>query len=154
VRQVGGLWLVQRYELVGESARRIPSLELPRREALRLPDAERVYLEEPAPGPAGHADPGAAELRPLHPLLLYDADAEEVLFLSARRGGKRTEYLCYTTRRTVDRPDLGTEQRALLARVLGMEIAEGQAEQWAAQSQAEEPPQEPPQTERRTLGEF
>src|SRR5262249_30817489 len=132
----------QRYELVGESARRIPSLELPWSEALRLPKAEWVYLEEPASDQAGHADPGAAELRPLHPLLIYDADAEEVLFLGARRGRKRTEYLCYTTGRTVDRPDLGTEQCALLARVLGMEIAEGQEERWAAQSQAEEPSSE------------
>jgi serine/threonine protein kinase len=143
VRQVAGNWLVQRYELVGESARRIESLDLPRAEAARLPDAERVYLD----GPAG--------LRSLHPLLIHDAEAEEVLFLNARRGRQRIEYLSYTTGRLVDRPDLGTEQRALLARVLAMPVDEGQAAQWAARSQAEEPAVEVAAgPARRQLGEF
>jgi hypothetical protein len=92
VRQVQGVWLVQRYELASGNACRIPSLELPHTEAARLPFAERVYLErEPA-------------LCPLHPLLLYDAEADEVLFLNARRGKRRTEYLSYSTGRTTDRP--------------------------------------------------
>jgi hypothetical protein len=143
VRQAAGNWLVQRYELVGESARRIESLELPRAEAARLPDAERVYLD----GPAG--------LRSLHALLIHDADAEEVLFLNARRGRQRIEYLSYTTGRVVDRPDLGTEQRALLARLLDMPVDEGQAVQWAARSQAEEPAAEVAAGPvRRQIGEF
>ena len=50
---------------------------------------------------------------------LYDADAEEVLFLNARRGRQRAEYLGYTTGRTVERPDLGGEQRQLLAQRAG-----------------------------------
>jgi len=52
---------------------------------------------------------------------------------------------------------LGDEQRALLARVLGMEVDPGQVEQWAASSQAEEPPLPAPAPEgppRRRLGEF
>jgi serine/threonine protein kinase len=144
VRQVQGLWLVQRYELVGENARRLPSLELPHAEASRLPFAERVYLEK------------EQALSALHPLLLYEAEADEALFLNARRGKRRTEYLSYTTGRTSDRPDLGGEQRELLARVLGMAVNEGQVEQWAAGSQADEPAdagREPPGP-RRTLGEF
>jgi WD40 repeat protein len=166
VRQVGGVWLVQRYELTGESARRIESLEVPRAQAARLPDGERVYLAAPlAPGgeeplapfsPRGRGVGGEGEnpLRPLHPLLLYDAEAEAVLFLNARRGKRRTEYLCYTTGQTADRADLGCEQRQLLARVLGMAVAEAQAEQWADRSQAEEPSVEGPPPARRVLGEF
>jgi WD40 repeat protein/serine/threonine protein kinase len=174
VRQVGGIWLVQRYELVGESARRIAALELPRAEAARLPDGERVHLLGPPPSgrsrepsgteaqvPLGSRDlpeaegAGEAVLRSLHPLVLYEADAEEVLFLNARRGKARTEYLCYTSGRTADRPDLGAEQRALLARVLGMAVAAEQAEHWATHSQAEEPSEPvPPYPLRRTLGEF
>ncbi len=150
VEQKGGRWLVQRYELAGEAVRRIQALELPREAAARLPDGERVYLHDPA-----SAD-GLAGLLPLHPLLLYDAEVEEVLFLSARRGRQHTEYLGYTSGRTADRPDLGGEQCALLAQVLGLPVAAEQAAQWAANSQAEEAPpadREPPAT-RRTLGEF
>jgi WD40 repeat protein/serine/threonine protein kinase len=149
VRQVAGLWLIQRYELLGEHARRIVALEWPREKANQLPDGERVYLDE-----AFAADqPGALEA--LHPLLVYEADLEEVLFLNARRGRQRTEYLCYTSGRVADRPNLGSEQRALLARVLGLEVGPEQAEQWAARSQAEEPPAETPSgPARRTLGEF
>src|SRR5262249_16388797 len=101
VRQAYGLWLVQRYELVGEGARRIGSLELPRSDAARLPDAECVYLEEivlrNGRGQPRNGSPQGAEaanlgrspvssLRNLHPLLLYDSEAEELLFLNARRG--------------------------------------------------------------------
>jgi serine/threonine protein kinase len=155
IRQVGGVWLVQRYELVGENARRIASLELPRTEAARLPDAERLYLDEPAAAQAEGDGIRLATYRSLHPLLVYDAEAEEVLFLNARRGQRHTEYLCYTTGRTVNRPDLGGEQRALLARVLGMAVDAGQAEKWAARSHAGEPASEAESgPARRKLGEF
>jgi WD40 repeat protein/serine/threonine protein kinase len=155
VRQAAGAWLVLRYELIGEGARRLPSLEVPRAEAARLPDAERVYLLGPPRPPSGSDPGGEGELLPLHPLLIYDAEAGEALFLNARRGRRRTEYLCYTTGRTADRPDLGTEQRELLARVLGLAVAEEQAEQWAARSQAEDLPRDAPDAPaRRLLGEF
>ena len=150
VEQKGGRWLVQRYELAGEAARRVASLDLPREAAGQLPDGEHVYLGDPA------AD-GLDGMTALHPLLLYDADAAEVLFLNARRGKQRTEYLGYSSGRTAERADLGGEQRALLARVLGMAVAEEQVARWATDAQAEEPPAsggcEPPGV-RRTLGEF
>jgi hypothetical protein len=60
---------VPRYELAGEAARRIASLELPRDQAARLPHGERLYLDEP--GAAGDELP----LLSLHPLLVYDAEA-------------------------------------------------------------------------------
>src|SRR5262249_46484192 len=49
-RQATGAWLVEHYELIGESARRVPSLELPAEAASELPRPERVYLRELAPG--------------------------------------------------------------------------------------------------------
>jgi WD40 repeat protein/serine/threonine protein kinase/tetratricopeptide (TPR) repeat protein len=132
VKQVGGSWQVQRLELVGEHGRRLPEQELPREAVGRLPDGERVYLE------------GEAGTRPLHPLLLYDAEAREALFLSARRGRKGAEYLCYTNNRTDDRPDLRGEQCRLLAEVLGLAtVAPAEAAAWAEQARADDP--EPPQ---------
>jgi WD40 repeat protein/serine/threonine protein kinase len=149
VEQKGGRWLVQRYELVGEAARRIAALDLPREAAPRLPDGERAYLDDPA------AADDLGDLTALHPLLLYDAEAGEVLFLNARRGRQRAEYLGYSSGRTEERPDLGTEQRALLARVLGMAVAEEQADQWAAHARTEEPAEETPdRPAQRALGEF
>jgi hypothetical protein len=136
VEQKGGRWLVQRYALAGEAAHRLPALELPREAAAALPADERVYLDDPAAV-------GLAGLVLLHPLLLYDAEAAEVLFLSARRGRQRAEYLGYSSGRTTDRPDLGGEQRTLLARVLGMPVAEEQVAGWATRSQAEDPPRRP-----------
>jgi serine/threonine protein kinase len=89
-------------------------------------------------------------------LLLYDAESEECLFLNARRGKGRTEYLCYTSGRTLDRPDLGTERCRLLARLLGMALTETQAEDCASRAEAAEPAGEPEESSpaRRLLGEF
>jgi serine/threonine protein kinase len=53
------------------------------------------------------------------------------------------------------RPDLGSDQRELLARALGLPVGEAEAEAWAAQSHAEEPPgAETAPPVRRQLGEF
>jgi hypothetical protein len=120
---------VQRYELTGEASRRIAALELPRSEAAHLPDGERVYLDQAGAEPA---------LLPLHPLVLYDAEAEAALFLNSRRGRQWTEYLCYTTGQVIERADTAAAQGELLAGVLGLTVAEGQVAAWAAHSQAEE----------------
>jgi serine/threonine protein kinase len=169
VRQVGGVWVVMRYELLGENARQIASLELPREEASRLPDGDRVHLSDPMPTAPSEAECDSSGptkpdgtvredepvgLLPLHPLLVYDNEAGEVLFLNARRGRRRTEYLGYTTGRTAERTDLVGEQAALLAKVLAMEVGAAQVADWAARSQAEEPtvPEEAPA--RRLIGEY
>src|SRR5207244_7380584 len=124
--------------------------ELPESEASRRLLPERLYLE---PVSVGAPDPEA--LHALQPLLVYDADNAEVLFLNSRRGKQKIEYLSYSTGRVSDRADLVSEHRALLARVLDMPVDTAQAEQWAARSHAEEPPAEAaPSPERRTLGEF
>src|SRR5579871_4423205 len=155
VRQVGGVWLVQRYELVGESARRIASLELPRTELARLPDSERLYLDDPAEEQAANVADALATYRLLHPLLVYEAEAEEIGFLNGRRGQRKIEYLCYTTGDRATREDLGSEQRGLLASVFGPVAEAGQTDQGAESFPSEEPIGGPaPNTVRRSLGEF
>ena len=119
-RQASGQWLVERYELVGETGRRIESLSLADSADARRLLPERVYLEAPD-----------AALHSLHPLLVYDPAGGDILFLNARRGPRRIEYLCYRSGNVGDRSDLGQEQRALLARVLGLSVDERQLERWA-----------------------
>ena len=157
-RQASGQWLVERYELVGETGRRIESLALAESEAARRLLPERVYLEAP-PGRAA-AEPDAA-LHSLHPLLVYDPAGGDALFLNARRGPRRIEYLCYRSGNVSDRSDLGQEQRALLARVLGLPVDEQQLERWGDPVRSPEqvadtpvPTEEAAATPYRTLGEF
>jgi serine/threonine protein kinase len=154
-KQASGNWLIERYELMGRDARPLELQERPESDASTLPRPGQFYLDAAA-GPA----PSDARLAPsltcsLHPLLLYDHATAEFFFLSARRGQRRTEYLCYSSGRTVKRQDLGTERRALLARVLGCPVDESEVEAWSAKSEAEEPTHpvadDPP---RRRLGEF
>jgi hypothetical protein len=135
VRQAASRWSVERLELVGTGASRLPPAELPLAASDRLPLAGCLYLH----GPGDDDRP-----RLLHPLVLFDPEPEEVLFLNARRGRQRTEYLCYTTGRTAERRDLGGEQRELLARVLGMPVGEEQATAWAIRSRGDDPPAEEP----------
>src|SRR5262249_40915957 len=105
VRRVpAGCWLVGRYELRGETPRRLESVEATPEEAGRLLP-QQVYLL------SGRA------LQPLHPLLAYDFEANEALFLNARRGMQRVEYLSYTTGRALDRVEAAA-QHALLAELL------------------------------------
>jgi serine/threonine protein kinase/tetratricopeptide (TPR) repeat protein len=98
-RQASGDWLVEPYELTGESARRLPSEVVPAAAAQGLPHPERLYLGRPG-------QPGAS-LCPLHPLLTYDPETAEAFFLNARRGAQRCEYLCYTTGRVADQQGAG-----------------------------------------------
>jgi WD40 repeat protein/serine/threonine protein kinase/tetratricopeptide (TPR) repeat protein len=144
-RLASGAWLVERYDLAGEAARRLESLEVPEAEAARLPRPGRLYLHGPG---------DAAAWRSLHPLLLYDAEAARVFFLNARRGQRAADYLCYTTGEVARRDELGQEQRALLARVLGGPVDEVAVAAWAERSRAEEPALAESPPERRTVGEF
>jgi YD repeat-containing protein len=146
LRQSGGVWQADRFELTGEVARAIDPLELPHEQAASLPDGDRLYLEGPEPG-------GAAALRPLYPLLLYEAEAAEVFFLNARRGRQRTEYLSYTTGRTLERQDAAGAQRSPLARLVEGSAHEPQAEPGGAPA-AEAEGGAPAAAPRRRLGEF
>lgn len=122
VRQVSGSWLIERFELVGEKARRLEPLEVPRAAAAHLPDGKRVLLESPGSTPA------LERLRPLHPLLMYEPQSEQFLFLCGRPGNRKTDYLCYTTGLHTERPDIDgeSEARELLARALNMPLDDAQ----------------------------
>jgi len=110
-----GAWLVKRFELAGEMARRLESLEIPEAETARLPLPKRLYLA----GPEAGADASGLALLSLHPLVLFDADSSRVFFLNSQREQRRADYLCYTTGVPDRRAELGQERRALLAQVLG-----------------------------------
>ena len=83
-----------------------PQSDLP-----RLPDAERLYLDDPAAEKAEGVAGRLATCLPMHPLLVYDAEAEEVLFLNRDRNGRQVEYLSYTTGKT--ERDLSTAGKIL-----------------------------------------
>jgi serine/threonine protein kinase len=133
-RHASGRWLVERFELLGETARRLESLDLPDGEAVRRLLPERLYLDSAPDGTAPEA-PGPVCL---HPLLIYEPDAGEVLFLNARRGRERIDYLSYSTGREEGRDDLASEQRELLARVLHAPVDAPSVANWAARSTAED----------------
>ena len=121
------------FELLGEKARRLEPLQLPRSAAARLPDGKSVALEMPGSAPA------VERLRSLHPLIMYEPQSEQVLFLCGRPGERKTDYLCYTTGLHTERPDLGGEPRELLARVLKMPV-DGASVSEAAENPAEDVP--------------
>jgi hypothetical protein len=60
-----------------------------------------------------------------------------LLFLNARRGRERIDYLSYCTGREEGRYDLASEWRELLARVLHAPVDASSVAGWAAQSAAE-----------------
>jgi serine/threonine protein kinase len=123
-----GYWQVERSVLTGETPRRLEPLELPGGEDARLPCAERLYTEAvtwqgTAPSP-----------RSLHPLLIFDAEGGEVLFLNARRGVRQSNFLAYVSGRAVERPDWHAAQRELLTGVLGVPVSDRDSDSWATLS--------------------
>jgi serine/threonine protein kinase/WD40 repeat protein len=153
-RRPSGDWLVERFELAGEAPRRLESLEVVAEHAGELPRPGWVYVEKPLGTAAGGAA-GAVALRPLHPLVLFDADAGEFFFLSSRRGQSRIQYLSYTSGRTVEREDTAGERQELLAAVLGRAVDPEALEAWAQRTAAGEPRESSEAARpRRAIGEF
>ena len=89
-RQSSGRWLIERFELIGDSARRLESLERSQDEAASLPNPGRLYLD-----PTNELDP--AVICSLHPIVFFDADAVEVSFLNSRREARRGPNTSATT---------------------------------------------------------
>jgi eukaryotic-like serine/threonine-protein kinase len=139
--------LLQGSELIGEIPRPLRDHHVPELDASRRPRPGRLYL-------ADHTD--LRSLRSLHPLVVYDPEAGEVLFLNARDRKLRSEYLCYHSGNHADRGDLGVDQRELLGRLLNAPVAAEQVDAWAARSQAEEPssPADDRSEVRTHIGEF
>jgi serine/threonine protein kinase len=118
-----------------------------------LPHPQRIYLLDREDAKQNAL---TAWDRPLHPLLIYNPDRDEVAFLNGRRGKREAEYLCYNSG-AMAREGLDADQRELLIRVLGTPVDDAEVSAWAAASQAEEAPvEERPEAskERRRLGEF
>jgi serine/threonine protein kinase len=152
-RQSAGDWLVERFELIGESARRIESLTVPEGQETALPRPERVYIERAA----SEVPSSCGEMRSLSPLIHFQPEGEQVFFLNARRGKRQAEYLCYHDGEQLRR-DLVTDQRELLAYVLKMDVDAEDVEEWRARSEAEEPATDAgaiaPAPPERSIGEF
>lgn len=152
-RQPSGHWRIERFDLCGEIGRRLEPLEMPATDVARLPCPQRVCLVSANQGNALGSEGRALEL---HPLMLYDTEVDEALFLNARRGRQRTEYLSYSSGRLLQRPVEAPEPRALLSRALDLPSASetGTRELAALPTSAPEP--SPPEVSpgARFIGEF
>ncbi len=135
-RQGSGNWNVERYTLIGESAKRIEPLEFLDAEPSRVPLPERIYLEIKKGAGESESRP---VLRALHPLMFFDSSSSRLFFLNSRRGKRGIEYLCYDSGETPRREELRADHRTLLAKVLNQPVDLAKAEAWAAVSLAEEP---------------
>jgi serine/threonine protein kinase/tetratricopeptide (TPR) repeat protein len=154
--QKSGHYLIERYELAGEAARRIPPLERPASESARLPRPEQVFLDSLGDG-TGHADGGGtAALVALGPLLVYDPKIDDALFLNSRGKGRQCNYLCFTSGDQQERDELQGEQRELLARALGSPVDAAEFGRWAESAVGEDEPEElpAPSVAMRRVGEF
>jgi hypothetical protein len=140
-RASSGAWLVEAYELTGETARRMEPFNLRGNEAGGLPVPQQIYLYQQAAAPA-EADaprPPLALRCSLHPLLIYDKDARKVFFLNAQPDDQRVEYLDYVDGGSmIDREELADAQRELMARVLGIPVDPCAAGEWAKIARDEE----------------
>jgi serine/threonine protein kinase/WD40 repeat protein len=131
-RQADGSWLIERYALEGETARRLETVEVPGPAASSLPRPGCVYA---ARGHAAGSAPGG--LRSLHPLLLHDADTGVFSFLNACRGPNDFEHLSYSTGRVERRDNLLVGDADPLVSVLGLAtMADGRSPE---RGRAEEP---------------
>ena len=144
--QKSGHYLIERYKLSGESAKRIESLEQPASQAASLPNPEQVYLD----GSRGRPDePGGSSslpLIPMRPLIVYDPRIDEVLFLNSRSKGQRCNYLCFTTGEHQELEELEGEQRGLLSRLLGQPVAFAEFDRWSEPDTEDEEAGETPGT--------
>jgi hypothetical protein len=103
-RLASGDWLAERWELHGESPRRLESLELEAGEESSAFLPERIYLGPSSPG--GGA-PQARRLEPFHPLLLHDLEAGECFFWNGSPRPGQAEYLSYSSGKVVRREEKG-----------------------------------------------
>jgi serine/threonine protein kinase len=128
---------IHRFELAGEEPRELPVWTVQERTLDRLPKPKRLYLDA---GPAANDDqPNLDHWTSLHPLAVYDADLDEVLYLNGRcgKGKKRAGYLGYVSGN--EQIELATDLTGLLARLLGGQVAETDIEAWAARSESNDP---------------
>jgi hypothetical protein len=140
-RDASGDWLVEHFELAGETARKAPPFRVrPGGEAV-LPVPKRLYLHQAAEGEAAPAPP---RLRTLHPLVIYDERDRKVYFLNAQRGRQHVEYLDYVDAGHLSRDDLAAAQQEFMTSLLGTPVDARALDGWASRAREAEEREEPP----------
>ncbi len=86
----------------------------------RLPRAGTLCVH-PAATPRSD-DETVRQLQSLHPLVLFDAEADHVFFRGSTANGDQPEYLCYTTGQTLDPDPLGEDFNDLMKQLLRIPI--------------------------------
>jgi len=126
-----GGWRVERFELSGETPRRLEPIKVPDADRSDLPRSHCVYF-------ASRED--AADIRPtrLFPLVSYDDSSDEFYFLNGQRGRNRAEYLCYTTGKVVSVDSSVDDLYSLLARLTGKKADESVVQDWAGGDKVDE----------------
>jgi serine/threonine protein kinase/tetratricopeptide (TPR) repeat protein len=153
--QSSGRWLVQRYGLMGDIARRIRPLELSG-SVQGLPRSGSVCLDA-AIQARNMSDTGSlTSLRSLHPLIMFDVGLDQVFFLGSRRGEDAAEYLCYTTGQVLDPKPIESDLHLFLKQLLRHHVDAHTVADWVKQSEAETPDAAFPQRKRsqHMIGEF
>jgi serine/threonine protein kinase len=144
-RQRTGDWIVQRFELRGESPNRLEPINLPETAAASVPHPGCSYLESSV----NRARP---TLHCLEPLLFFDFDSSEFYYLNGVRKQQRCDYLCYTTNKHLRREAVLVGNRRLLEHIIGGEIAERDSELSTAEVSSQEVADQDDSVA--TLGEF
>jgi serine/threonine protein kinase len=121
---------VQLYDLAGMQPTRLEPWTVSGAAGSNLPDEQSLCV-----APASSTDPRA--LKSLLPFVTYNEESGEVFFYNARRGGQRTEYLCYTTGQVEERRNIVEDVQQFVARVLGSAAVPGEPD--ATESRASEP---------------
>ncbi len=138
-RQSNGHWLIERFELIGETPRRLDPLELPPSSHYDALVPERVYLESGGAAPPGQG--GQSPFTPkapqkgtvpsgdepneprhyvsLYPLASFDRHGKELLYLNSYRDRKHCDYLCYSSGEVQKVDELCGTFSPLLSRVFG-----------------------------------
>jgi serine/threonine protein kinase len=128
-----GDWCIERFELIGETPRRLEPLELPPSEAGQAFVPGRVYLESHGPGSAA-----ATTNTPLYPLAIYDPNSKELLFFNAQRGKQRCDYLCYSSGEVQQEDELSGPIGELSTRIFGKSADSKAVDQSPAPPRVEE----------------
>jgi len=152
-REPNGDWVVSRFDLTGENPQRLDFLRVDQDATEKLPRPDHVYLARRS----GEAEEDSEEptLRPLHPLVVYDAATQEFFFLNGRRGNRRAEYLAYSTGRVIDRESLIRDRDLFIRELLGREVDAEEISAWARSSMAEESSDHrTPDVPRRRIGDL
>ncbi|REK21214.1 MAG: serine/threonine protein kinase [Planctomycetota bacterium] len=131
----GGDWEVSAEDLSVEAMHRMGGLRIPHTAIDRLPAPEHVYAFREMNGTDSADGPSFVSM---HPLVLFDEELGEALFLNSRRGKQQIEYVSYVSGEVSRRDALAGDHLDLLARVLDVPVDPNAAEKWAQGAQQED----------------